>query len=191
MNIRKVMMLMATLGVMIHCGPKEVPNDDPVVMQGSDTVYGNRNNDEDTMEETTIDSEDVAVYETEDDIDSENLPILEDAAAMDLDWQPVYFEFDKSDLTGTAREKLRQYAQTLQRYPELKVLLEGHCDSRGTEDYNLALGERRAQTVKRFLLELGIANNRLRTISYGELQPQVSEDSERAWALNRRVSFTF
>jgi peptidoglycan-associated lipoprotein len=73
--------------------------------------------------------------------------------------------------------------------PDIEIIIEGHCDERGTNEYNLALGDRRAESVKVFLLDLGINNSRLKTISYGEERPADSEHTETAWAKNRRAHF--
>ena len=110
---------------------------------------------------------------------------------VDLDWDPIFFEFDKAILTEDAKMALQDYSKILLGNRNVIVLLEGHCDNRGTEEYNMALGERRAQQVKRYLSSLGVSSNQLRTISYGELRPLNADDNESAWASNRRVAFTF
>ena len=101
----------------------------------------------------------------------------------------VYFEFDKSDLTDETRATLNRYAEMLKTYKGLKVLIEGHCDERGTEDYNLALGERRATRVRDYLVTLGVGPQYLKTISYGESRPKVERSDEDAWSQNRRAHF--
>lgn len=127
-------------------------------------------------------------------IDSQRLD-LDDAERaneqVDWNWDPIFFEFDRSELSESAKATLKKYGSMLKANPNVKVLLEGHCDRRGTETYNLGLGERRAESVRRYLMDLGIAPARLRTISYGELQPLIIAENESAWAKNRRVSFTF
>jgi peptidoglycan-associated lipoprotein len=84
---------------------------------------------------------------------------------------------------------LDRYVSVLNANPDLKVLVEGHCDERGTEEYNLALGERRANRVKTYLVNAGVDASRLKTISYGELRPKAQGSNEEAWALNRRAHF--
>lgn len=101
----------------------------------------------------------------------------------------VYFEFDLASLDEAARERLARNAEFLRQRPEFVVSLEGHCDERGTNDYNLALGERRAQSARDYLLSLGIDGARLRTISYGEERPVCSTSDESCWQRNRRVHF--
>ena len=103
--------------------------------------------------------------------------------------QDVYFEFDKATLTPDARESLVKNGQWLRINRDVVITIEGHCDERGTNEYNLALGDRRAETVKTFLADLGIQSSRLKTISYGEEQPADPSHSESAWAKNRRAHF--
>ena len=101
----------------------------------------------------------------------------------------IYFDFDKSELLPQAKNTLRQKAEFLKKYPDFYVRIEGHCDERGTNEYNLALGERRAQAAKNYLVSLGIGEKRLRTISYGEERPADPRSNEAGWALNRRDEF--
>lgn len=101
----------------------------------------------------------------------------------------VYFAFDEATLDGQAQALLKQKAVWLQDNPNANVVVEGHCDERGTNAYNLALGERRAESVKVFLVNLGIADARLTTISYGEEKPVDMGHNEEAWAKNRRAAF--
>ena len=103
--------------------------------------------------------------------------------------EDVYFEFDSASLTEEAQEILRAKAEWLRDNPGTRVTIEGHCDERGTNEYNLALGDRRAYSAKAFLTDLGIDDARLSTISYGEEQPLDSRSSEEAWAKNRRAHF--
>ena len=99
----------------------------------------------------------------------------------------VFFGFDRHDLTSEARETLKQQARWLERYPHLNVTVEGHTDERGTREYNLALGDRRATSVKNYLVALGIEPDRITTISYGKERPAVPESTPSAWAQNRRA----
>lgn len=101
----------------------------------------------------------------------------------------VFFEFDKSELRPDARRTLERHAEVLKANPGLKVLIEGHCDERGTDDYNLALGERRATAVRDYMISLGVSANVLKTISYGESRPKDPRSNEEAWAKNRRCHF--
>jgi peptidoglycan-associated lipoprotein len=98
----------------------------------------------------------------------------------------VFFATDQSDLQADARATLEGWAQWLRQYPSAILTIEGHCDERGTREYNLALGERRASAAKNYLVALGINPNRLATISYGKERPAVLGSNEFAWAQNRR-----
>lgn len=98
----------------------------------------------------------------------------------------VFFGYDRYDLTAAARATLERQAQWLQRYPNRRVVVEGHADERGTREYNLALGERRANAVKNYLVAVGVSPSRVTTISYGKEQPAVLGATEAAWAQNRR-----
>jgi peptidoglycan-associated lipoprotein len=101
----------------------------------------------------------------------------------------VYFDFDQATLTEVSRETLVRNAEWLRAHPDTRVQVEGNADERGTPEYNLALGERRAAAVKVYLSSLGIDGSRLVTISYGEERPAEPGQSEAAWAKNRRVDF--
>lgn len=103
--------------------------------------------------------------------------------------QHIYFEFDKSRLLPEAKEILKRKAKWLAANPNASVIIEGHCDERGTNEYNMALGDRRAQSAKGYLVDLGVAPQRLTTISYGEERPIDPGHNERAWAENRRDQF--
>lgn len=97
----------------------------------------------------------------------------------------VYFDLDQSRLDTDDREILKRQAAWLQSYPDARIMVAGNCDERGTREYNLALGERRAATVKDYLVSLGVDPSRIDTISYGKERPIAEGSNERAWALNR------
>jgi len=101
----------------------------------------------------------------------------------------INFQFDQYDLTEEARKLLTENAKVLSNHPSLKIQIEGHCDERGNNEYNLALGERRAASVKLYLIKLGVQENRLSTISYGKERPVDPGHTEEAWAKNRRCHF--
>ena len=103
--------------------------------------------------------------------------------------EKIYFDFDKSDLKPEARAILRKKADWLLKHPEYSVRIEGNCDERGTNEYNLALGQRRADAAKKFLVALGVDESRISTISYGEERPVDPRHCEEAWAKNRRDEF--
>ena len=101
----------------------------------------------------------------------------------------VYFEFDRYELRPEARDRLTKNAEFMRQYPDVRVTIEGHCDERGTADYNTALGDRRAFSAVQYLEQLGIDRGRLRTISYGEERPQCADSTESCWSRNRRAAF--
>jgi peptidoglycan-associated lipoprotein len=101
----------------------------------------------------------------------------------------AYFEYDKSDIRPEARAALMQTASFLKSYPQVKVTIEGHCDERGSTEYNLALGDRRAQAAKDFLVSLGVPADRMQTISYGKERPFCTDHTEQCWQQNRRAHF--
>jgi peptidoglycan-associated lipoprotein len=103
--------------------------------------------------------------------------------------QDIYFDYDQVDIRPQDVEILKQTALLLMQHPDVRIQVEGHCDERGNEEYNLALGERRANTVKQFLIALGIAHDRISTISYGEEKPVDRDRTEAAYRKNRRVHF--
>jgi peptidoglycan-associated lipoprotein len=99
----------------------------------------------------------------------------------------VYFATDKSDLSAEARATLQKQAVWLRRYPNVTITVEGHCDERGTREYNLALGERRANAAREYLRALGVEPTRMKTISYGKERPVALGSNEDAWKQNRRA----
>lgn len=102
----------------------------------------------------------------------------------------VYFDYDRSTLRPDAAATLKRHAEAIRAFPTWALItIEGHTDERGTEEYNVALGDRRADAVKRYLVTLGIPADRIRTVSYGELKPSVQGHDESAWKYNRRAEF--
>lgn len=99
----------------------------------------------------------------------------------------VYFGTDKHTLTSEARSTLKKQARWLKRHPDLNVVIEGHTDERGTREYNLALGARRANSVRNYLIALGVSADRIETVSYGKERPAVMGSNPKAWAKNRRA----
>ena len=132
-----------------------------------------------------VDSDDTAAGEI--------ITIDQDDADMDdpLGQRVVYFDFDSSNLTPEAQRVVEAHAQYLSSNPGMAVVLEGHADERGTREYNLAMGERRANAVSEILQALGVAPDAIRTISYGEERPISMGQDESAWSLNRRVEILY
>jgi peptidoglycan-associated lipoprotein len=102
----------------------------------------------------------------------------------------VFFDFDKADIRESDRTILTQNADALKRFDFLRITVEGHCDERGTVEYNLALGERRAKAAHDYLVSLGVPADRLKTVSYGKEVPVCTQSSEDCWQRNRRAHFT-
>jgi len=107
----------------------------------------------------------------------------------DSPFRPAFFGLDSSELDDAGRAVVSANADIMKRYPTWVVTVEGHCDERGTAEYNLALGERRAVAVKAYLVSLGVSSDRLRTVSYGKEFPFDGAHSETAWSKNRRAHF--
>jgi peptidoglycan-associated lipoprotein len=101
----------------------------------------------------------------------------------------AYFDLDKADIRSDAREALAHTAEFLRNYPQLKVTIEGHCDERGSTEYNLGLGDRRAAAAKQYLISQGISADRLNTVSFGKEKPFCTESNEECWQKNRRGHF--
>jgi peptidoglycan-associated lipoprotein len=151
---------------------------------------------EDTAEETAAASQDAY------DSGIEDTGIVEDEVSdagysedtyaetqQQVELERIHFAFDKYDLDTDARETLQNNALYLEQNPGVDITLEGHCDERGSDEYNLALGEKRARAAAEYLSNLGVDNDRIRTISYGEEKPLDPASNEEAWSLNRRAEF--
>jgi peptidoglycan-associated lipoprotein len=111
------------------------------------------------------------------------------AAVPPLTVADIYFDYDKAALTDAARSTMATNAAGLSTHAGARIVIEGHCDQRGSNEYNLALGERRAAAVKDYLTNYGIDASRLQTVSYGEERPFVTGSDESSWAQNRRAHF--
>lgn len=153
-----------------------------------------------TAEEMPVEVEQVSDYEpapaptgpstqTSSDIWSSDLDTLNAYVREQGLLQTVYFDFDQADLRSDARERLAANAKFLAERSELVVAIEGHADERGTGEYNLALGDRRANTTQSYLGSLGVGRDRLRSVSYGEERPECVESAENCWWRNRRAQF--
>lgn len=103
----------------------------------------------------------------------------------------IYFDFDKSDLRADQLAQIQQNVNYMKSNPDQRVLIEGHCDERGTVEYNFGLGERRARTVMDYMVSQGVDASRLQTLSKGEEEPAAAGSNEAAWGLNRRAQFKF
>ncbi len=111
------------------------------------------------------------------------------AEKAQFETEDVFFEFDQYVISDSAKQVLNKKAKWLKEYANARVQIEGHCDERGSTEYNLALGQRRADSAMQYLVSLGISANRLSTISFGKEKPLDSDHSESAWSKNRRAHF--
>ncbi len=115
---------------------------------------------------------------------------LEDPNSL-LSKRVLYFDLDSSQISGEARDIITAHAEFLAQHPDISIILEGHADERGTREYNLALGERRAKSVQQLFLLQGVAQNQIQIISFGEERPVALDHNESAWRLNRRVEILY
>lgn len=162
--------LIAILGIvaLISCSKKDVVQDEPLI----------------NPSDATPAPSDGATLAPQTPVGTEGAG---NADATDL--EIVHFAYDSYTLTDTAKGILKKHAAWLSSHSGATVQVEGHCDERGTTEYNIALGERRANTARDYLVKLGVARNRLSTVSYGEERPLDTASNEAAWATNRRAAF--
>lgn len=179
------MMLMLALVMFVSCGKKTVETD----------PTANQDAQQETPKEDTT-SDDAATDVQEDEMadastDTEENNDAEEMAALREDFENVTirFAYDSSAIIDSEIQTLEGKADWLRNNPDVTITIEGHCDERGTTEYNLALGDRRAARVKGFLVNLGIDAERVTTVSYGEERPAVEGSGEAVWAKNRRAEF--
>ncbi len=184
----KALALVLSLGLIAGCSSTGETTEDgvgdsgvsAVDQDGGSTVYGG--DDEGGVSSSDMTEEERRAAE-------ERAQSAEEEAMREI--TTFYFDFDTAEIKSEAREVLVAHARYLQANPNQNVRIEGHADERGTKEYNLALGERRANAVERFLIVNGASRSQTETISYGEEKPAVMESSESAWAQNRRVELVF
>lgn len=133
------------------------------------------------IEKGTVKSEEAAIQAT---AQKEAAPVAEVKGIAD-----IFFDFDRFSIREDARPTLEDNAKYMKGNNNLKIVIEGHCDERGTPEYNIALGERRAQAAKKYLIDLGIDSSRISVISYGEEKPFCTDHTEECWQENRRARF--
>jgi peptidoglycan-associated lipoprotein len=138
-----------------------------------------------STEEEQVEEPDVIMEE-----DLQALRQLEREALQEGALADIYFDFNRYNLKPEAQKRLEKTAEWLLESPAVRILIEGHCDERGTQEYNLALGQRRAASVQKYLQSLGVDSARVETVSYGEERPADPGHNEAAWAKNRRAHFT-
>ena len=182
-----VLFLPLLLVLAAGCGGKKTPATAPPMPTGSATtaVPEEEPMPNDSGLADIVDDAPVSAPLVENEVDSRSLDELNREAVL----APVFFGLDGSELNADARRAAEAAAEVLRQNPSWRVTIEGHCDERGTAEYNLALGERRADATRAYLVSLGIAADRLRTVSYGKEFPFDSGRNEAAWAQNRRAHF--
>ena len=175
-----ILLLAICLISITACGKKKV-EDTPADIQETEYIAPV----EEEVEEAELVEETFVIEEEPELTEEEILQQLNTAGVL----EDVFFAFDKYDLSPMATDSLLRNAEWLKQNPTAAILIEGHCDERGTSEYNLALGDRRAQSTKNYLTSLGIAAHRIETISYGEEKPFSLGESESSWSQNRRAHF--
>ena len=170
-----------SLMVMVSCAKKAVKEEPLVTGKAEEKAWG----------KPTEEAERAGIEEKslEASLERKKYPGIEGEFLESTLLKDIHFGFDRYDLTPEARKILSQNAELLLKHPRAKFQLEGHCDERGTIEYNLALGERRANSTKQYLISLGVPMDRISTISYGEEMPLDPKHNEEAWAKNRRAHF--
>lgn len=174
-----VVLIVAMMLVTVSCQKKQVQSTSPETPDVTAAEEGKMAQEEAAAQE--VDEEAIA---------AEAARREQERARMMFISEDIYFDFDDASLTATAQETLQRKAVWLQNNPDAAIVIEGHCDERGSAEYNLALGDRRAQSAKAYLADLGIPNGRITTISYGEEMPVDPRQNEEAYAKNRRAHFT-
>ncbi len=197
-----VLVLVLCLGLVLSgCPKKTVMKDEPAVRRSGETARREKEKEESRIredaakrerekEEARI-KEDAAKREREKEFEKslteKRQPGIEGKVLESALLKDIHFDFDRYDIQSRDVAVMKENAALLAKYPGVKIQIEGHCDERGTAEYNLALGERRANSAKKHLVSLGIPENRLSTISYGEEKPLDSSSHEEAWSKNRRA----
>jgi peptidoglycan-associated lipoprotein len=169
----------------VSCAKKTVQSDQSMQSEQEATETGpgdTEETDQQAMEEQRLEEERLAAEQKKLQAEQEAMAAKDEFANED-----IHFDFDSAVIIGSAQNILQGKAQYLTNNPNVMAVIEGHCDERGTEAYNLSLGERRAEAVKNFLINLGVDSGRLNTISYGEERPVDAARTEAAWAKNRRA----
>jgi len=179
-----IFIVILCLGVILFgCSKKTVVKEEPSAKSAEELQAG-----KDAKEAERI-KEEALKKEFEKSLVAKSTPGIEGVVHESSMLKDIRFDFDRYNIRPTETEILRGNVALLKKYPGMKFQIEGHCDERGTSEYNLALGERRANSVMKYLVSLGIEPNRISTISYGEERPFDPGHNEDAWAKNRRAHF--
>ena len=179
--------------ILMGCPKKTVVKDEPSAKAEVAKMEAERVAKEKEMEakekEATRLKEEQAKKEFERSLVAKRTPGIEGEVFESSLLKPIFFDFDKYDIRPADTEILKGNSAFLKKFPNVKIQIEGHCDERGTNEYNLALGERRANSTKKYLTSLGVTADRVSTISYGEEKPMDPSHNEEAWTKNRRAHF--
>jgi len=179
-----IFIIVLCLGVILSgCSKKAVVKEEPSAKSAEELQAG-----KDAKEAERI-KEEALKKEFEKSLVAKSTPGIEGVVHESSMLKDVRFDFDRYNIRPTETEILKGNVALLKKYPGMKFQIEGHCDERGTSEYNLALGERRANSIMKYLVSLGIESNRISTISYGEERPFDPGHNEEAWAKNRRAHF--
>lgn len=174
--MKKVLLLLIALGLLFACAEKKV-----ATMQEEEMEQ---------PQETTVSEEPITPVQEEPVQVSKPMEMEAPAqTAADVLSSDVHFDFDRYDIKADDKANLKKIADWLIANGGVNVVVEGHCDERGTNEYNLGLGERRSNAVKSYLMTLGVSSSRVKTVSYGEERPLCSQSSEGCWWKNRRAHF--
>jgi len=172
--------------ILMGCPKKTVMKEEPSVKK-EETAAAKAEAERIAKEREAKLSEEAAKKDLEKGLVAKKEPGIEGVVFESSLLKDIHFEFDKYDIRPGDVAILKQNAEILKKYPKVKIQVEGHCDERGTNEYNLALGERRANSTKNYLISLGVSTERISTISYGEEKPLDPGHGEEAWAKNRRA----
>ena len=173
-----IILLILCIGFLMGCPKKAVVKEEPSVKKEA-VAKGE-------AERLAKAREEAAKKEFDKTMVAKKEPGIEGVVSESSLLKDIHFDFDKYDIRPGDAEILKGNAALIKKYPKVKIQIEGHCDARGTVEYNLALGERRANSVKKYLISLGIPESRISTISYGKERPLDPGHNEGAWAKNRR-----
>jgi len=190
-----ILILFLSLGlILMGCPKKTVMKEEPSAKKAQELAAEReraaRGEAERALKERELrEKEEAAKKEFEKSLVAKKTPGIEGEVFESILLKDIYFDFDRYAIRPGDAEILKAIAAVLKKYPSVKIQIEGHCDERGTNEYNLALGERRANSTKDYLLSLGISKDRLSAISYGEERPLDPGHNEEAWAKNRRAHF--
>ncbi|GJM04316.1 MAG: peptidoglycan-associated lipoprotein [marine bacterium B5-7] len=179
MSIR-LLLIISFITLLFGCSSDKVKDDAPAAVEDLSSQQANAN---------ATDDSNAQAYATDDDSTS-GFSQLDDPQSP-LSIRVIYFEYDSSEIRSKYRSAVEAHAAYLNQNSDTTITLEGHADERGSREYNLALGERRAQSIKQQMMILGVSSSQIRLVSYGEERPSVDGHDEASWQQNRRVEILY